>query len=285
VLDTIVVPTTRGDQIVSKKSKPEFSFEKAEDQIDRERLIITVQAWTKNGSSHFGLTAPKPLLIQDINGRLEGTLKKFKKTPGYKDIYVTHYKTPETKIKEMGSTRSGQKIKASVPREVRSAERVVEDFIGDFKQAIAEGIRSVVWDKANEFWDTVRLADLELLSHVGQEHYGVLNRRMRDLLALATDSDINLIMTHDLGEEYTDDGNGRGRPSGRFKRVGWKWMDRQSHMTFELQRTGKMSEVKFVGTILDCAHDPELNGYELENPTFADVAMLVFPETTEDDWQ
>ena len=271
---------------MSKKTPPAFSFERADDQIDRERLIITVQAWTKNGSSHFGLTAPKPLLVQDINGRLEGTLKKFKGTPGYKDIYITHYKTPETKIKEVGQTRSGQKIKTSVPKEVKAAERIVDEFTADFKQAIKEGVRSIVWDKANEFWDIVRLADLEMLSHVGMEHYGVLNKRMRGLVDLASESDINLIMNHDLGEEWvSDDGSGRSRPSGRFKRVGWKWMDRQSHMTFELQRTGKMSEVKFIGTILDCGHDPELNGYELENPTFADVAQLVFPETEASDWQ
>ena len=265
---------------MSKKQKSSITFDRADDEIDQERLIMSVQGWTKNGTTHFGLTAPKPLLVQDINGRLEGTLRKFKG----QDIYVTHYKTPETKIKDVGVTRSGQKIKTSVPKEVRAAERVIDQFTADFKQALAEGVRSILWDKANELWDTLRLADLEMLSHVGMEHYGVLNRRMRDLLTLATDSSVNLIMNHDLGEEYTDDGSGRSRPSGRFKRMGWKWMDRQSQMTFELCRQGKTNEVKFVGTILDCGHDPELNGYELENPTFTDVAMLVFPETEESDW-
>lgn len=270
--------------------KPAFSFKSAEEQIDRERLIITLQGWTKNGTSHFALTAPKPLLVQDINGRLEGTLRKFKKGGAFHsqfggDIYVEHYRTPETKIKDVGMTRSGQKIKASIPREVNAAQTVVDKFIRDFKQAITEGMRTIVWDKANEFWDALRLSELEMLSHVGQEHYGVLNKRMRDLLSLATESDVNLIMIHDLGEEYADNGDGRSRPSGRFKRVGWKWMDRQSQMTLELQRVGKQSDVKFVATVLDCGHDPEIVGYELENACFADVAQLVFPESEPDEWR
>jgi len=265
----------------TKTKRSTITFERADEEIDRERLIMTVQGWTKNGTTHFGLTAPKPLLVQDINGRLEGTLRKFKG----QEIYVTHYKTPETKIHMVADKGPGRSIKTSMPKEVRAAERMIDQFIADFKQAIAEGIRTILWDKANELWDSMRLADLEMLSHVGMEHYGVLNRRMRDLLSMATDSDVNLIMNHDLGEEYAEDpGGGRARPSGRFKRTGWKWMDRQSQLTFELCRQGKTNEVKFIGTILDCGHDPELNGMELENPTFTDVALLVFPETEESDW-
>ena len=231
----------------------------------KRRIILSAEAREKRGKSNLALTAPAPHAIFDFDTGLEGVLEKFSRT---KEIYIGDYR------RDKGLILSQAEWQAQWSK-----------FKKEYVAALSNpAIRTVTIDTATEAWETLRLAKFGKLSQVMPNQYGPANDEYREIVRVAFGSDKNLILLHKMKEEYVAS---KANPAianwtGEYVRAGFKDSPYLVQMNLFLDRT----KDGFLCRILDCRQSPVLAGMEIYNDdiTFPNIATLVFPDTSEEDW-
>ncbi len=139
------------------------SFEKRKHTEPR-RIVIDMCAQEGQGKTHFGFTAPSPILYPFIDHGHEGVITKFSKS----EIWDAHYTAnvdPYSSNKERTEAAEAEWIR----------------FRTDFVAGIAAGARSIVLDTAGEFYELLRLARFGKLEQVPSHFYGVVKREWSSL--------------------------------------------------------------------------------------------------------
>lgn len=234
----------------------------------RRRLILATDGHEKTGKTRFALTAPGPIVFINFDYGLEGPL-------------LEEFGHKIAAIKSFGA----QSESFNLPTQKESQE-VWDDVCNAYLQAMKSGMRTVVVDTYSDAYNWARLAYFGKFSQVMPNHYMDLNDITKRMIMQAHKYDSNVIFIHRQKEDWKDN-----KPTGVFKREGSKHMGYAVHCnathTRKLVTDGSGKVNKWGLTITDARQNMDLAGVELEDEqvTFPYLAEMVFPKTTEKDWQ
>ena len=254
-----------------EQPSPVEGFERASKAKYR-RLIISVEGQEKQGKTRFGLTAPGPIALFNLDIGLEGVIDQFVDT---KEILVADFNYRDA-------------TKASEWEEMW--ERMKKAY---YNALSSPKIRSLVVDTASELWELARLARFGKLDKVQPYHYGPVNAEFRDLIRKSYESNKNVILLHKMKKEYMDD-----KYTGNYERSGFgdtPYLVQANLATWRITAMdklggGKGREDGYTGfgiTIKDCRQTSELASTELLEPmnTFPFFATSVFPDMEVSEWE
>jgi hypothetical protein len=236
----------------------------------RRRIIMSVMGLEKEGKTHFGLTAPGPIGVINLDFGLEGVVQKFQTE---KDVFVSHYR--------VNIPRKG----AGIELVSQLATEVWDDIVEDFHYSIAN-YRTTLCDTGTEMWEVLRMARFGKLDQVKPHHYGPVNAEFRDLYRAAYDGDSNLILLHKMKPEYVND-----KTTGKYQRSGFS--DTGFQVQIELRafkvpmdERDEADDIGFRIEVVSCRQNPEIEGdvYQGQLATFPYIAAMVFPDTDPSDW-
>jgi hypothetical protein len=236
----------------------------------KQRIILSVVGPQKTGKTELGLWMPGPLAVQSFDTGLEGVIEKHKNRSAV--VGVRDYTFDQDNMTE------AQLLKAAGP--------VWEEWSSDFEELIESGIRSVLWDRADELWEVIRLKEWGKLTAKPQ-FYSVVNAQYRNLVRKAFNSDINLVMINAIKERWDTvvvDGKEKPKPSGEMEVAGYKDKGYLTQGEIWMGRTGRPPT--FTATINDSRHNAGVIGMEYtdEAITFPRIASDIF-DNDESDWR
>jgi len=239
-------------------------FEKASKHTAK-RLIISVEGMEKEGKTSFGLSAPGPIALFDMDIGLEGVIDKW---ADEKEIYVASFDYRDA---------TSQNEWEAMWNKMRAA------YLTALKD---KAIRTLVWDTGTEAWELIRLARFGQLAQVMPQHYGPVNAEFRDMIRKVYETDKNLIMLHKMKDEYVLVGD---RKTGKSERTGGHVRAGFSDVGYLMQinlRVWRNVETGFGLTVRDCRQNAEIAGMDLMDPlnTFQYLAAEVF-QTSPEEWE
>lgn len=251
------------------------------DEAVRRRLICSICAREKEGKTHFGLTAPGPIGVINIDIGLEGVIQKF---IAEKQIVVSNVKLDIPKDANLDKT-------SEIAKEVW--DRVVEDI--DYSLG---NHRTCLVDTGTEAWELLRLAEFGKLEQVKPHHYARPNGMFRTVYRRAYDSNCNFITLHKMKKEYVND-----KTTGNFERSGFSDTGFMVQVEALAYRIGPQSgkgirdcewddnyfgedDLGFRLKITDCRQNPGVVGTVLAGPllNFVGLATTVFPDSDPEEW-
>lgn len=253
-------------------SSPFSRFQKA-DQPTKNRIIGASFGMPGTGKTSFWLGAPGPIILFSFDKGLEGVVEKFQDT---KDIYVAEYDWSPTEDLDQ-----------------EEAITLRDKFTEDFEHAI-EVARTVLIDKETDLWELFRYAEFGAPKDAPL-NYPALNQRYRRLINLPKSTDINFGITQGMKERWVKKVNARtgaqgAAASGEFERAGFKEIEGLMHVNLFHERKrnpepNKPSVFTFEVGKSRGPGAPDVQDQTFENLSFVDFAQLVFPDSTEEDWQ
>ena len=219
----------------------------------KKRLIVSIEGPEKTGKTHFALTGGGKTAVLNLDHGLEGVAPKF--VGNGSDVQEVEYWLPDI----VDPAKIEQKI-------VKAYESIWNQYFADYKEALAN-FDTVLLDTGDEAWEMVRIARLGKLTQVMPNQYGPVNAEFRQIFNLAKQSNANLLINHRMNDEYVND-----KPTGRLKRAGFK--NTAYEVQINLRSSKKGSD--FQMQIIDCRHDPDLDGKMIEPPTFERLQQMIF---------
>ena len=209
----------------------------------KRRMICSVDGLEKRGKNHFAFTAPGPIGIISLDLGMDGVVQKFQNK---KEVWVAEHRVNTTKLRAEHSMEDVAGV----------ANEAWDNIMRDYGEMLASGARTGIIDTSTELWEILRLARFGKLDQVRPHHYGPVNAEFREVIRMAYDTDMNLLLLHKMKPEYINDKN-----TGDVRRAGF------SDMGFLVQvivQCWRDDEVKapdcFHVTVTDSRHDPSLNG-------------------------
>lgn len=242
---------------------------------DTRSIIASSQGLAGSGKSHFWLTAPGPIAYFLFD---PGGLKGLKNNPLFseKDIRCVDY---------CGDLNIGK-----LPREERVARslEIFQQFQEDWDVAIRKA-RTLVIDKETMLWEMVRYAHDEVYSPVPKEFHE-LNLLYRGWIQDAEVNGKNLGLIRDVQDTWGKIGVSReGKPqlgfTGKFRPEGQKKVPGLVQINMEHRWDDDNRE--FAVKILEKCRLGEaarLINKEFPDMNFATLGMMLFPQSTEEDW-
>jgi len=238
------------------------------DQDVKNRLIWASVGAPGSGKTHFALTAPAPIVVFSMDRGLEGVVEPFQKK---KDIYVAEYDWSPT-----------EDLDQQVAIDLR------DKFIEDFEDAV-QNARTVIWDKETDIWEMFRYAEFGAPND-SPRNYPALNQRYRRLINMAKASDINFGCLQGMKAEWASKVNKKtgaqgAAATGAMIRAGFGELEGLVHVDlFHRYDKAEKDYIIEVGK----SRGPggfEVQGETLSNVTFAELAQMVFPDSTDEDWE
>ena len=239
------------------------------------RLIWAGWGPIGSGKTHFALGAPGPMLVQSFDKGLEGVVEGFRKDG--KDIRVVEYDwSPQQ-----------QGLDQRDPELQRLAIDVRDKFIADFEYALPH-VRTIIIDRESDLWEVVRYAQWGAPSDQ-PKNYALLYQKYRYLLGKVKASDINFGCTQgtkiawDRGAVNPKTGKAPGVKTDRIERWGCDELDGLVHIDLHHRR----EDGHFY---IDVGKSRGPGGQDVQDQSFmdfsfTDLAMMIFPDTSEADWQ
>jgi hypothetical protein len=273
-----------GNNTVTSANRPKptgdlSGFRLSEDEA-KYRLLLNLQGLEKTGKNHFSFTAPDPIALLSFDLGIEGVIEKFNKYKlgvvngiRQKRIYLSEYE-----LLAQPGVASEKDVEAE-------ASKLWNRVVSDFRDAFASpSIRTVITDTGSELWELKRLSEFGKMS-ANVQHYGPVNADFRRLVRIPYDTDKNFIMIHKMKDEWIRGADGKAGKSGKLERSGMK--DIGFLLQGNLQTWRDPSDNTFHATMLDCRHNPEVNGFDFtgEMCNFAQVGLMVFPDSTLENWE
>lgn len=247
-------------------SKPFAGFQKA-NQDYKHRLIGRSYGEGGSRKTSFWLEGPGPIAVFSLDQGLEGVVERYQKD---KDIYVKEYDWSPT-----------EELSQDDAVELRNT------FLADYEMAL-EHARTVIIDKETDLWELFRYAEFGAPNDAPR-NYPQLNQRYRRMVNMPKALDINVGFIQGMKDEWVTvkkrDGSGeKGANSGRRIPQGFGELEGLVHVN--LFHTGhspdnwaiEVGKVRGPGV-------PDVADQRFEGVTFTELAMLIFPGTSEEDWQ
>lgn len=214
----------------------------------------------------FGLGAPGPILVQDLDRGLEGVVEEFSQQ---KEIHTQFYESNTDALEQDGAI------------EIR------DRFIADFEYAIENGIRTILWDKETQVYEIFKYAEFGAPSDKPANYYPLF-QKYRKLFNLAKSSDINFGVIQGMrtpwGDKAKPNGVIAGAPlKGVRVRRGMAEVEELVHINLEhVQRDGEF--------FLQVGKSRGPGGRNIQNTElpyldFRDFATLVFPDSDVSEWE
>lgn len=246
-------------------------------EVEDYRIIMSVCGYDATGKTHLALSAPGPIAYQNLDRGLEGVGERVVKETG-KEVWESQYHFPELVVK------AAKKGKDDVTSIKRAAKEVWDEFTKDYRDALenGSGVRTIVWDTGTELWDLCRLAQFGKLTQVMPPEYISVNATFSALINEAYDYDKNLIMLHKMKPIYE-----KKERTDRSEMSGYSGVPFIAQIALTAEKNTKAEKLrdKFTLEVTKCRQDTRLEGQRLKNHSFADIAMLVYPDSDESEWE
>jgi hypothetical protein len=256
------------------------SWGEFQDAADAERynIIASSQGVGGAGKTHFWLTAPGPIAYFLLDpGGLKSMVQKF----------------PDTEIKLIdfsGRMDWGRQEKAE---RVKAALDIFKEFEAGWDIAIKKA-RTIVIDKEDKLWETIRYAHDEVASPTPKNFYE-LNLDYAAMIAQAEAAGVNLGLIRGMKEKWGKTGSRLDRFTNQMKdTMGFtgEWVPRgQKEVTelvqINLEHRWDDEEREFKIKILEkcrLGNAVELLGKEFGNYDFLTLAAELYPDAPEDVW-
>ncbi len=221
-------------------------------------IVVSVEALPKSGKSHFMLTFPDPMVVFSFDIGLEPVLRKFSS----KNIKVITYPIPiiDT-IRAVGFKKEIATIWGK--------------FNDDFKKVTEDiSVKTIGIDTGTAWYELCRIGRTgELGRELDPTEYGDVYLRLKAQLQRARVAGQNVVITHYLKDVYSDQ-----KPTGEKVVDGWRHVEGEVDLVLllRLERlSGKDKGDKIVATIKTSRWGLDLNGRELDNPTYEDIAAVL----------
>lgn len=287
---------------------PEFQL--SQNVPRKRRIVIAIDGRERQGKTHFCLTAPGPIVYLDFDMGGEGVVEKAQ-AKGKTIIRTAPFvaRPPETTDEDVQvlSQAEWDRFKKSYDAFLTKPALSVN--------GVKVKARTVIIDTGTEMYELLRLAWFGKLTQISSFKYRETNSIMRDIVRAALESDVNVILTHKMKAEWKKGaGDDKQSKTGAYERAGFeemghlvqanlfayraplfgasdaKWKFKPgSGEAHEWTTTARAErgDLGFRVRFLDSRHDPTLEGIELtdDGATFTDVARMIHPDTTEDDWK
>jgi hypothetical protein len=228
----------------------------------KKRIIAELGGKTKTGKSRFGLTLTEEIGVLNTDRSLEDLLPEF----------------PEVRVvvKDLsGMFDPGKELNQ------KEAVLIQSEFDRGYRALLASPrIKSVMVDKWNTVWEVVRYAAFGRAS-VKPHHYVAVNMQMRGYLAMAQQSDKNVLLIQDLKEEWVNE-----KPTGRWVVDGFKYTGGLAQLNLVASRDEEGGR-DFHLEVTGCGTNAALVGWDFKNEKInfrENVAKLVLPDTEAKDW-
>lgn len=242
-------------------------FVKADAGI-KNRIIAASFGENGTGKTSFWLGAPGPIIIFSIDQGLEGVVEKYQDA---KDIYVKQIEwAPTEKLVQ------------------EDAIALRDSFEADFEHALQDtDARTILIDKESDLWELYRYAEFGEPKDAPL-NYPALNQRYRRLVNLPKAYDVNFGLIQGMKDAWVPKVNPKtgaqgAAASGDRKRWGFKELQDLVHINIEHTRQDgefAISVGKSRGPGSASVQDKTFLDF-----AFADFAQLVFPDSSEEDWQ
>lgn len=235
----------------------------------RNRIIARSEGEVGSGKTHFWLTAPGPIVVQSLDQGLEGVaLGEYDK----KDIYPIEYDWSPTEDLEQDA-----------------AIEIRDQFIKDFEYACKHA-RTVLWDKEGQVWEMFRYAEFGAPNDAPR-NYPKLNQRYMKHVNFPKSLDINFGLIQGMKDEWktirTKKASGesveKGAATGNRIPAGFGDLGGLVHINLYHRREDGKFYIRVGKARGPGAHD--IQDQEFANITFAELGVLAFPDTSEEDWQ
>jgi hypothetical protein len=245
---------------MAKKTETGNRFKEIGDTVPH-RLILRSWGWDKVGKNHFGYTMPGPIygLYLDPGGS-EGVAEKFIRGE------VEGFEAKEIR-----------QIQYRFNKKFHDQDKAIETrdrFIEDYEFAL-NNARSIQLDES-ELWELCRFAEFGKESDL-QREYGPLNGMYRGLIQDAFDAGVNLQLIQKVKDQWKN-----GKPTGEMEPLGFKQAGNIAQVSLEHTWT---EEDGFQTRIKNCRQNTAIWGMTVENLTFPALGVLVYDDTSEDDWK
>lgn len=257
-------------------------FEKATDDV-RQRIIANSAGEPGTGKTSWWLGAPPPIVVLTMDQGLEGVIEPFARD---KEIYVASYNLGLTP-KEEGDD-SPTELDQDVAVEMRNK------YILDFEDAIRQGAKTIIQDRETDFWYMCSYAEFGDPKTGNPKDWDALKNVQRRLIAMAKAADINLGIIQGMKNEWVSQVNKKTGTKGITQSglripAGHDDVDSLMHINIMHTRIDTPDEQPTFGLTIGKARGPgsgNVQGQTITpSVTWVEFAQLVFPESTEEDWQ
>ena len=241
------------------------------DTLPPRRLVMRIGGFEKEGKTHFGLTAPAPIDVLNIDRGLEGVVEKFART---KEI------------------RMSEDFRA-MPSETREDnERRWEAILASYTESLENATtRSILFDTDTEGWEIVRLAYFGKLVGVRELHYPEVNSIFRNIIDMAFVHDKNVIFTCRLRKQYvrskTSEGKDTASWNGLYEESGFGEFASIVQANLRARIIEVDGENYPTIKVINCRQNMQMNGevFEGDMATFSWVAANIIEGTSPEDWE
>jgi hypothetical protein len=256
--------------------------------------ILSVAGLAKSGKTHLGASAPGDVGFQSLDFGTDGIIQKFPE----KAIYVAEYGVSvDLAADEALKEKAPNYDKLADEQAMRITRETWKPFKDDFTCLLQEkSIKSIVWDRADEVNEVLRLANFGRLERNPQLAYGLVNAEYKGLVRQASAARKNLIMLHAMDTKYKTivDQNGKEKsvPTDELKRCGNSRADFLVHSFIELTYTEPVRNAKNEiikpssrkCKILRARLNPPVDGMVLESPDWVTLMMFLMPDVPSEAW-
>lgn len=256
--------------------------------------ILSIQARAKHGKTDFAARAPGTIGFQSWDFGTDGVVQKHMDD---KTILVAEYQLDLDVTADAAMQAAARSGKADELREIARQESekqsakirksAWEPFIKDYQGLLDEpSVRTIVWDTATETNEVLRLTNFGKLEKNPQIAYGPINAELKALVRKAAERRKNLILLHQMSEEYSESGDGKSMATGRYKRKGNNAIEYLVHSFVEIRKTmdKKTKEPRWEMEILEARFNPAASGKILTNPDWATLMMELMPDVSPERW-
>lgn len=265
-------------------------------------FILSVRGTDSSGKSDFAARAcpSKPKGYYFIDPGADRIIRKYK-AKGFPILTGNfNYEKPPTFVepadKKDKQSRAWWKQKGGDVR-----DNVMEPFLESWREAYADpDIRTMVQDTATEFYEMMQLAHFGKVQQNEQREYGALYADFLGPIKQAKMEGKLVVLLHQMKDEYANqmqgDGSMKSERTGKLKRAGCGKINFVFDGEIETRHTNEVRKKRggqmVVETpeaweveIVNCKHDPSMNGTVLDNPSFDEVMAIMAPGVDPSFWE
>ncbi len=247
---------------------------------ERYNIVGSSQGVGGAGKTHFWLTAPAPIAYFLLDpGGLKGMMHK------------PEFKKKEVKLIDFSGRMDWGRQER--PERVKRALDIFKEFEAAWDIAIKMA-RTIVIDKEDKFWETMRYAHDEVDSPTPKNFYE-LNLDYAALIAQAESNGLNLGLIRGMKEKWGKTGQRLDRQTGQMKDTmgftGEQIPRGQKEVTelvqINLEHSWDDEEKEFKVKILEkcrLGNAKELMGKEFHNLDFMTLGLELYPDVDVDVW-
>lgn len=243
-------------------------------------LTIAIEGEDKAGKSHFWMTAPGPILVIDLDRRMNDTIQEFQKS---KQIYVIQPEVNRDAIIKAKMVSQNERSKGATkitdPSWLKEIKKAWNDTVDAIEVAGKSGeVRTIAIDTADEWWELCRLASFGgRLDRIQPMEYGPVNMEFEKAVRMARKYGMNMVLTHKVKAEYktTKGDKPQSIATGNMIRAGYAKTGNLCDLSIQLSYDKK--EKDYVARVLKCGFGSEWVDEEFCYNEELDIDEVQFP--------